>query len=232
MGVSSTHPQVLASPGAASSGAAIPLLEPWQLAYLQVQASQAAHQVAMATHARPPVRKEPEPTERPREQGLQEIGHGAHSLECRSDGGALRVRWFLDARKLKGNHKVAVSPPFKVRVDYDRTATFKLMLLPTSGTERRCGTFQKAKGRARVNLKCEEDLGAVITSLRFSVAPENCSRTKQVHVNDFARNAVWAGTDAWDFLAEEASYAIVELEIAATSSTPGTTTGLVSAVST
>lgn len=62
--------------------------------------------------------------------------------------------WTVDAKKLRGTDKVAVSPPFKV--DGAEGNSFKMMLYPMMVNEKKGGaSFKKAKGKGFVQLKCE-----------------------------------------------------------------------------
>lgn len=71
--------------------------------------------------------------------------------------GTAHVRWTVDARKLRGNDKHAVSPHFNL--DFGRQAPpvpFKMMIGPNPSDVGRGGaSFKKACGRGIVQLKCE-----------------------------------------------------------------------------
>jgi len=79
-------------------------------------------------------------------------------LVCHAvDGGAHRVRWTVDAKRLRSSDKVAVSPSFSIPFV---AGSFKLMLSPTAVSDRKGGaSFKKANGRGQVQLKCEAGLG-------------------------------------------------------------------------
>eukprot|EP00927_Polykrikos_kofoidii_P073613 TRINITY_DN69630_c0_g1_i1.p1 TRINITY_DN69630_c0_g1~~TRINITY_DN69630_c0_g1_i1.p1 ORF type:complete len:452 (+),score=60.57 TRINITY_DN69630_c0_g1_i1:72-1427(+) len=85
--------------------------------------------------------------------------------------GVSRVRWNVDARKLKVKDKVAVSPSFEFNDDIP--GTFRMMLLPTAVSERKGGaSFKKAKGKGSVHVKCESSLDDVhdrILAITFSL---------------------------------------------------------------
>eukprot|EP00933_Yihiella_yeosuensis_P064395 TRINITY_DN67765_c0_g1_i1.p1 TRINITY_DN67765_c0_g1~~TRINITY_DN67765_c0_g1_i1.p1 ORF type:complete len:395 (-),score=96.25 TRINITY_DN67765_c0_g1_i1:308-1492(-) len=78
------------------------------------------------------------------------------------------VIWTVDAKKLRGSDKVAVSPPFEIE---SAALTFKMMLCPKAVSDRKGGaSFKKAKGRGFVQIKCEKfekDRGSV--SMNVSV---------------------------------------------------------------
>lgn len=71
--------------------------------------------------------------------------------------GIARICWTVDAKKLRGSDKVAVSPAFEMP---SIPGTFRMMLCPKAVSERKGGaSFKKAKGRGFVQLKCEAALG-------------------------------------------------------------------------
>lgn len=86
--------------------------------------------------------------------------------------GAVTVTWTVDAKKLKGSDRIAVSPPFEVSCVSRR---FKMMLCPRSVSDKKGGAcFKNAKGRGVVQLKCEtgetaDMLGTVC--INISVGP-------------------------------------------------------------
>jgi len=89
--------------------------------------------------------------------------------------GAQKVCWTVDAKKLKGSDKVAVSPSFELA---DYPGNFKIMLVPKAVSDRKGGaSFKKAKGRGYVQLKCEAALegetAAGTMTLRASVGTGN-----------------------------------------------------------
>jgi len=67
-----------------------------------------------------------------------------------------RVRWTVDARKLKSKDKEAVSPAFTIGED---GIEFKMILRPRETSEAKGGgSFKKARGRGVVLLRCLERL--------------------------------------------------------------------------
>lgn len=76
-----------------------------------------------------------------------------------SQSGTYRVYWIVDARKLKANDKVAVSPAFEVSCGSGEPITLKLMMYPKAISDGKgCASFKKAKGKGFVQLKCESDV--------------------------------------------------------------------------
>merc|ERR1719293_212184 len=72
--------------------------------------------------------------------------------------GATRIEWIVDARKLRGNDKQAVSPSFDLTCG-GRTLPFKMMIYPRQVCDQRGGaSFKKSGGRGSVTIKCEADV--------------------------------------------------------------------------
>jgi len=114
-------------------------------------------------------------------------------MEFCDETGYFRTLWRADARKLRGNERNAVSPPFE-------TMPFKMILYPKGGV-----SFKKAKGKGLVQLKCEADLPEATANFRFRVSigtgeKQQAARGPKVH--NFAACAV-CGLDKdeedWDF---------------------------------
>lgn len=121
---------------------------------------------------------------------------------------AKHVWWKIDAKKLQGCDKVAISPSFELSFN-GGPLRFKVMLCPKATAEGR-GGFRKAKGRGSVKLKCEEEPPAdtkAIVSFQISVGGggsdgklEMASRGPVTH--DFAQMGVAGlkpGQDDWNF---------------------------------
>lgn len=71
--------------------------------------------------------------------------------------GVSRVWWSVEARKLDGNDKQAVSPTFEL-VARDARVAFKIMLFPAAAAAGKGqSSFKKARGQGVVQLKCESD---------------------------------------------------------------------------
>lgn len=89
-----------------------------------------------------------------------------------SEKGAVTVVWTVDAKKLKGSDRIAVSPPFEVACVSRR---FKMMLCPRSIPDKKGGAcFKKAGGRGFVQLKCETGetaAGLGTVCINISVGP-------------------------------------------------------------
>lgn len=76
--------------------------------------------------------------------------------------GIFRVRWIVDAKKLRGNDRVVVSPPFDVLAG--ELGTFRMMLSPAAPDRTRGGaTFKNAMGKGKVELKCDTALDRLLT---------------------------------------------------------------------
>jgi len=80
--------------------------------------------------------------------------------------GVTTVIWTVDAKKLRGSDKVAVSSPFEMDL---ASGTFKIMLCPKAVSDRKGGaSFKKAKGKGFVQLKFDGE-SVVPVSLNVSV---------------------------------------------------------------
>jgi hypothetical protein len=135
------------------------------------------------------------------------------TLSMNHDGsGSYEVRWTVDARKLKGNDKQAVSPPFDLRFsDAHPAVTFKMMMYPAdkthAATDGKSGsTFKRAGGHGTIQLKCEGDLASSDASIAFALAIGSASKPKQPKRNGehrFSQSAVCGlpkdGKEIWDF---------------------------------
>lgn len=85
----------------------------------------------------------------------------AVDVEEAEEEGSYRVRWTVDARKLKVKDKVVVSPSFKLSTDQQGAlgSTFRVVMYPTAVSDRKGGaSFRKAKGKGSVHLKCESNI--------------------------------------------------------------------------
>jgi hypothetical protein len=118
---------------------------------------------------------------------------------------ATRIEWIVDARKLRGNDKQAVSPSFDLNCG-GRTLPFKMMIYPKQVTDQKGGaSFKKSRGRGSVTIKCEADLTAGSTPLSFRIytgtgAMKQPPRGPVEH--DFSASAVCTlprNIEEWDF---------------------------------
>jgi len=71
--------------------------------------------------------------------------------ELVQDANALSLRWTIDARKLRKNERVIVSPLFDLPVRQGASVPFRLMLFPAKGA----GSFRASNGMGTMLLKCE-----------------------------------------------------------------------------
>merc|ERR1719429_332401 len=88
--------------------------------------------------------------------------------------GCYRVHWTVDAWKLRGNDKQAVSPPFDLCLGSQLpSVTFKMILYPKVMNDNRGGaSFKKSHGRGFIQLKCESDLSGAqaIANVNFRIS--------------------------------------------------------------
>lgn len=142
-----------------------------------------------------------------------------HSLTCLMSqgnlGDNLKVHWRVDARKLRGSDKMAVSPSFSfmpLRGLEQMPVTFKMMIYPKYVCDNKgSASFKKSQGRGRVRLKCESDVVPGATEFQFSIAvghdhsathgaPLQPARGPVAH--NFAHTAVGGlprSEEEWDF---------------------------------
>lgn len=83
-----------------------------------------------------------------------------------------RIKWTVDARKLRGGDKQAVSQAFPISWG-GLQVNFKVMIYPKMMHDQRGGSsFKKAKGKGTITLKCEAELpqGTPPLKFRFAIA--------------------------------------------------------------
>lgn len=139
---------------------------------------------------------------------------------CRRTG-VHRVYWTLDAKRLNGSCRTAVSPAFEIMKG--GPPSFKMMLTPKATNHGRGGgSFKKSKGKGVIQLKCEADMQCFPSSpITFTIAVgksredvKNEMRRGPV-VHDFVvQNGLCSlpkDQDTWDFnqFVDEASQTLV-----------------------
>jgi len=148
------------------------------------------------------------------------------TLSCnyQTDLGVFEVQWFVDARKLRGNDKQAVSPPFELPLGLHGAAraVFKLMIYAKSTTDRKGGAcFKKARGRGTIQLKCQGDVLEASGDASFRIAIGSGVRAQPPRgpiAHNFASNAVRGleeEEEEWDFatvIDDESLTFLVKLE--------------------
>jgi len=147
------------------------------------------------------------------------------TLSCnyQTDLGVFEVQWFVDARKLRGKDKLAVSPNFELPLGLHGTAraVFKLMINAKSTADRKGGAcFKEAKGRGTIQLKCQTDLSEASGDASFSIAIGSGVRAQKKRgpiAHNFASNAVRGllEEEEWDFatvIDDESLTFLVKLE--------------------
>jgi len=158
-------------------------------------------------------------------EALQKPGLLAES----TSSGCTHVHWALDARKLEGQDKQAVSPVFNVDLPGFGQTPFKLVLQPKATNDGKHGSgFKKAKGHGRIVLKCEAQLpeDAPCVSFRMGVGrADKGSETLQpfrgpVSENFFEHSChgVPRADEDWDFTVsvEKSRTFVVTVEVAPT----------------
>uniref|UniRef100_A0A7S0FRD3 Uncharacterized protein n=1 Tax=Pyrodinium bahamense TaxID=73915 RepID=A0A7S0FRD3_9DINO len=135
---------------------------------------------------------------REREQALQKAFSVASSI--------YRIRWTVDARKLKSTDREAASPTFELSCGCPME--FKMVIHPKKVEDTRGGaSFKKAQGRGTVQLRmltgADSSSNAVVT---FRIAVGSAT-SKQQHPrgpvrHDFSERPICGlpeGKDEWDF---------------------------------
>lgn len=137
--------------------------------------------------------------------------------------GFFRVHWTVDGRKLRGNEKQTVSPPFELSFGHKfPSVTFKMMIYPEMVNEGKGGScFRKSKGRGYVQIKCEAELEESVAWASFRISIGSGSKTvgpRGPRYHNFSQSAVTGLEEGptkdehiWDFteVLDEASQTFV-----------------------
>merc|ERR1712187_208879 len=127
---------------------------------------------------------------------------------CKNSG-THRVYWTVDARKLNGSSRTAVSPAFEIVAG--GPLAFKMILSPVVAYEGKGGaSFKKSKGRGTIQLKCEADMkscgGSLVTFMIAVGKSREDVRKEELRgpvTHDFvAQNGLCGlpkGQETWDF---------------------------------
>jgi len=119
-----------------------------------------------------------------------------------------RVRWTVDARKLKSKDTEAVSPSFEL--SFEGNVAFKMLLRPRVTSESKGGaSFKKARGRGVVELRCLDDVHPektpTVTFRVFIGSPADPAKQQPPRGpvrHDFAQKSICGlsrGQDEWNF---------------------------------
>lgn len=117
-------------------------------------------------------------------------------LSVTQRGDLLHVRWVVDARKIRGSERQAVSPQFSV-VLQGQPVPFKMMIRPSDDSRI---TFGRSRGRGLVQLKCEAPFAETLPSVSFLLSLGPLSRGP--FTRDFQQSAVCGlprNCEEWDF---------------------------------
>jgi len=137
---------------------------------------------------------------KPRSQVMERVFSMASQRE--------RIRWTVDARKLKSSDREAVSPTFEVSCG--APISFKMVLKPKVMDSNKGGAcFKKSRNKGYVELRCVTDLESAglpskpSLTFRLQVASERKSEPFRGPVrHNFADRAICGlpeGQDEWDF---------------------------------
>jgi len=129
---------------------------------------------------------------------------------CESSG-VCCIRWTVDAKKLRGHDRVAVSPSFELSdSSLGASLPFKMIITPKmSGVGKGGGSFRMANGQGMIQLKCEaprDDLASSPLTFWLSVGGGRGSEAFQVPRGPVQHNFAQSGMrglpkdlDIWDF---------------------------------
>jgi hypothetical protein len=113
--------------------------------------------------------------------------------------------WEVDARKLQGNYRQLVSPPFHITLG-SQSVTFRLIITPKVPTDSKGGaSFQKSKGWGTVQVKCEAALSDDIAEVTYRIwvgSGQTLQHPQGPVCHNFAQNAfseLPKGQDQWNF---------------------------------
>ncbi|CAJ1387123.1 unnamed protein product [Effrenium voratum] len=119
-----------------------------------------------------------------------------------------RIRWTVDARKLKSTDKEAVSPPFDLTFS-GGAVPFKMIMRPRVVAQERGGaSFRRSRGRGNIQLRCmaesDTDTKPVVT-FRLGVGSDKAAKQLKPRGpvrHDFSEKNICGlprGQDDWDF---------------------------------
>lgn len=116
-----------------------------------------------------------------------------------------RIRWTVDARKLRSTDREAVSPPFDL--SYAGPVTFKMIMRPKAISSERGGScFKRSRGRGTIELRCmaESDVSErPVVSFRIGVGSKDKPDKLRGPVrHDFSEKLICGlpdGQAIWDF---------------------------------
>lgn len=119
-----------------------------------------------------------------------------------------RIRWTVDARKLKSTDKEAVSPQFDLTFS-GGVVPFKMIMRPRAVAQERGGaSFKRSRGRGNIQLRCmaESDDGTKpVVTFRLGVGSDKAAKQLKPRGpvrHDFSEKNICglpAGQDDWDF---------------------------------
>lgn len=129
-----------------------------------------------------------------------------NTLLTEFSGQCCRTHWTMDARKLKGNDKQAVSPAFELSFGPQcPSATFKMIVYPKVSEAGKGGSsFKKSNGRGFVNLKCEGEIPESVADVRvrFGIGSGVCKQDMRGPIDhNFCASAICGldkEEDVWD----------------------------------
>jgi len=120
--------------------------------------------------------------------------------------GSIRVCWKVDARKLRGNDKQAVSPPFELPLGpHGQSMKLRIAIYPKASDVKSSINFRSSKGKGYIQVKCESDMlgESAPVSLSLSVGAGSLAQPARGCIqHNFAHNGICGlprNKDTWDF---------------------------------
>jgi len=175
-----------------------------------------------AQQAEPPGKQAAKATKQP--SSKRQSGQKATTLpatttpeacQLNRDPDALRLRWTVDARKLRKNTHIIVSPIFHLPIGREHPMPFKLLLHP----KKDAGSFRASKGVGTIRLKCEatvQESPDVSLQLRFGV---NKQTWRGPVLHNFAQSGICSlleDQQEWNFISgieQDSQTSLIFLEV-------------------
>jgi len=125
--------------------------------------------------------------------------------QCK-DACCFNICWTLDARKVRGNDKQAVSPPVELPLaPGGRHVKFRIMIFPRPHVLQSMLSFKTSRSRGFIQIKCESDKSCQTIPVRFTLSVgsgHHAQGSRGPVDHDFATNGICGlpkGPDIWDF---------------------------------
>jgi len=158
--------------------------------------SSPASSMPLTSATSPKMAKMPPPACMRRPQAL-ELNHDSN--------GFLVVCWRVEARKLRGSDKQAVSPLFELPLGPSgQSMQLRIMIYPKASASKNPCNFRSSQGKGYIQVKYESDTVGKLPSVKveMSVGSGNHAQAHRSIHHDFSSNAICGlprSDDIWDF---------------------------------